>query len=97
MFAVLYKEGEIVRLLVDYGANVNEPVHPKVFEMSDPGLPRRAGLITQDNSVLPLDITTRFFNSLQLTRLLLDLGANPNKQVPGEDGMFSRLPVAARG
>ena len=77
-FALMHQKISTIGLLAKSGANVNESVPTTVFKDSDPSLPRLDDMVAMKGGVLPLEVATRVFNCINMTRLLLDLGADPN-------------------
>ena len=82
----MHEKTSTIRLLVNFGADINGSVSTAVFENAHPSLPRLKDVIALEGSVLPLEVATRVLNCLNMTRLLLDLGADPNIRKKTPDG-----------
>lgn len=67
----------VLKVLADHGANTNEWVPQSVLDESSPNLPWH-GNLSGARGATPLDVSARVMNSASMTKLLLELGANPN-------------------
>ncbi|RSL59469.1 hypothetical protein CEP53_005787 [Fusarium sp. AF-6] len=78
-YALLHENVPSLRFLSDQGADLNEWLPISTIQKLSPGLPRQQEIQkTLTRGATPLHLTARVMNDVEMIKLLLELGADPN-------------------
>lgn len=81
--AIVYQQKQSIKLLLTHGANPNDYVPPEARDMFDKKIRfyrRLVGLL--DTGGTPLIVAARVVKDVEITRMLLEGGADPNFLTP---------------
>ncbi|KAI0891012.1 ankyrin [Annulohypoxylon nitens] len=87
--AIVYQQKQSVKLLLTHGANPNDYVPPEARDMFDKKIRfyrRLVGLL--DTGGTPLIVAARVVKDVEITRMLLEGGADPNFLTPSNNGVM---------
>ncbi|KAI1655548.1 ankyrin [Daldinia decipiens] len=86
--AMMQQQKEAVRLLLTHGANKNDYLPPETEDKLDESIRSHQKMATFfSNGYVPLEIAARVLRDVEMTRILLESGANINYVYPGDGGV----------
>ncbi|KAF3059700.1 Ankyrin-2 [Daldinia childiae] len=86
--AMMQQQKEAVRLLLAHGANKDDYLPPETEDRLDENIRSHQKMAAFfNNGYIPLEIAARVLRDVEMTRILLESGANINYVYPGDGGV----------